>query len=86
MSEKCEECVPVGGLVDRLGVTVHWPAGDPFHPVDAVVIFRGVDKDGRTALRAGWPEGMDWITRRGMIEVARDQEVTSPEWDCDDDD
>lgn len=40
----------------------------------AVLIVKVIDSDGDACIRTAWPPGMDWITRRGLIEVARDVE------------
>jgi hypothetical protein len=41
---------------------------------DVVMLIKYVDKDGRVGLTAAWSEGLDWISRRGMIETFRDTE------------
>ena len=73
----CEGCQPFGEALDMLGVTVH-VAQDGFTPLDAVVIVKGVDADGDIGLKVGWPPGQDWITRRGLLEAARDIERLDP--------
>lgn len=84
-SDVCPECVPVGKLLDDLGVTVHMTADYAWLPTAAIVLIKGVDTDGKAGLRVGWTDSMDWIARRGMFEIALDQERTVPAWqDLDD--
>lgn len=59
---------PAGDIVDALGVKLTRPDGDL--PSDAIVILRCTDADGDTVLRIGWSDGMDWITRLGMLRAA----------------
>lgn len=67
---------PIGELIDARGVRA--AIADEEIVTDVVVLLRGVGEDSKTFIRAAWSEGMDWIMRRGIIEVARDQEVTFP--------
>lgn len=66
---------PIGAIIDARGVLA------TIHPedmvVDVVVIMRVMTPDG-SVVREVWSDGMDWISRRGLIEVARDQELTGP--------
>lgn len=39
-----------------------------------ILLVKYVDKDGRVGLTAAWSEGLDWISRRGMLEAIRDTE------------
>ena len=41
-----------------------------------------VAEDGRVVQRLSWSEGLSWIERRGMIEVARDIERCDPHNDA----
>lgn len=41
-------------------------------------IMRDIPPEG-PAVRQVWSTGMDWISRCGLVEVARDQEVTGPD-------
>lgn len=72
-----EETQPVGPILDARGVAVTLPDG---HLVgDAVVLMRVLSDDGSTYVKQAWTEGMDWISRRGLIEVARDAERIPPD-------
>jgi hypothetical protein len=66
---------PIGDIVDARGVRASMHPDDLV--ADIVVIMRVITPDG-PAVRQVWSTGMDWISRRGLIEVARDQEVTGP--------
>lgn len=67
---------PIGHTIDALGVR-HTPADGEL--IDAAfVILHVVGPDGRTAVRTAWSEGVSWVTRRGLIEVARDSERIAP--------
>jgi hypothetical protein len=85
-SDDCPDCKPVGDILDKLAVTVHMADDEVFLPVAAMVLIKGVDSDGKAGLRAGWTDSMDWIARRGMLEIALDQERTAPVWGDDSDD
>jgi len=63
---------PIGTLVDALGVELTMSDGDLVS--GAVLILKVVDADGQVVQRVGWSDGISWIERRGMIEVARDVE------------
>lgn len=41
---------------------------------DVLVLVKYVDHDGKVGLTAAWSDGLDWISRRGMIEAIRDTE------------
>lgn len=77
MADKCPSCRPYGDVLDLLGVSIH-DDGDGFTPLDAIVIVKGVDEDGDVGIKVGWPQGQDWITRRGLLEAARDVERLDP--------
>lgn len=66
------ERVPIGHIIDGLGVDASFSEGDM--PTDAVVLLKVVTADGRVVHRTLWSDGMSWIERRGMIDVARDVE------------
>ena len=63
---------PIGHIIDGLGVDASFAEGDM--PTDAVVLLKVVTADGRVVHRTLWSDGMSWVERRGMIEVARDVE------------
>ena len=75
-----ETTQPIGPVLDAQGIEIRLPEG---HLVSgAVVIMRLIDSDGRAYAKQAWSDGMDWISRRGLIEVARDAErVDSREQD-----
>lgn len=63
-----------------MDVTAHMPADETWLPISAVVLITGVNGEGKAVLHCGWSDGMDWIARRGMLEIALDQERTKPPW------
>jgi hypothetical protein len=63
----------IGNRLDALGVQA---AIDDAELVDAaVVLLKIVDLDGNVRLAVGWSHGLDWVTRRGMVEIFRDGEM-----------
>lgn len=66
---------PIGDIIDARGVRATMQPDDLV--ADVVVIMRVITPSG-PAVREVWSDGMDWISRHGLIEVARDQEVTGP--------
>ncbi|MGC0251524.1 hypothetical protein [Pseudactinotalea sp. Z1748] len=72
---------PIGDLIDARGVVA--TLGPDQLVSDVLVILKvHTDHDG-TAIQIAYSEGMDWITRRGLIEVARDADAY--DWGDDDD-
>ena len=69
-----------GEIIDSLGVQISTDDGDL--PSGCVVITKFVAEDGRVVQRLSWSEGLSWIERRGMIEVARDIERCDPHNDA----
>lgn len=69
--------VPIGDRIDALGVAANVQDGDLIEA--AVVLLKVVDAEGCEVVRCAWSDGMSWITRRGMVETARDMEITNPE-------
>jgi len=63
----------LGERLDVLGV--HAEIDDNELVDSAIVLLKVVDLDGGVRLAVGWSEGLDWITRRGMIEIFRDGEM-----------
>ena len=59
---------PIGQLIDSLGV-VSTIAPDDL-PVAALVLLKVVDADGGVRLGLAFSDGMDWITRLGMLFTA----------------
>ena len=64
---------PIGQLIDSLGVTSTIAPDDL--PVAALVLLKVVDATGGVRLAAAWSEGMDWITRLGMLTAATASET-----------
>lgn len=64
---------PIGQRLDALGVTAS--IGDEEFIDSAVVVSRVVGADGRSRVNVAWTDGQDFVTRRGLLEVARDGEV-----------
>ncbi|MER7930496.1 hypothetical protein ABTY96_46560 [Streptomyces sp. NPDC096057] len=59
----------VGQLIDALGVEADLDEGDL--PTDAFVILKVIKKDGTVSLASARSEGLDWITRLGMLTAAQ---------------
>lgn len=75
---------PVGHILDALGVTRE-PEDDEL--IDsALVILHTVKADGREGVALTWSDGMSWVARRGLIEIALDSERTPPVPNDDEDD
>ena len=71
-----EQPQPIGQLIDSLGVTSTIAPDDL--PVAALVLLKVVDADGDVRLAAAWSDGMDWITRLGMLAAATASETPDP--------
>ena len=67
---------PIGQLLDTLGVTSTIAPDDL--PVAALVLLKVVNADGDVRLSAAWSDGMDWITRLGMLTAATASETPDP--------
>ncbi|MFF9279529.1 hypothetical protein [Streptomyces griseosporeus] len=59
----------IGQLIDTLGVEADLDEGDM--PTDAFVILKIVKADGTVSLVNARSEGLDWITRLGMVTAAQ---------------
>ncbi|MGQ5606170.1 hypothetical protein [Streptomyces sp. EKS3.2] len=59
----------IGQLLDALGVEADLDDGD--FPTDAFVLLKVVKADGTVSLACARSEGLDWITRLGMITAAQ---------------
>jgi hypothetical protein len=68
---------PLGAAIDNLGVTCDRDDGELIDA--AIVILRVVSPEGHTHVRCAFSEGLDWITRRGLLEVALDVERIPPQ-------
>ena len=75
----------IGQIIDNLGVDGYEPK-DGELPAGAVVLLKVIDADGDVVFRCAWSDGMSWLERRGMIETARDAEVSVPPDYMDEDD
>ena len=64
---------PIGQLLDSLGVTSTIAPDDL--PVAALVLLKVVNANGDVRLAAAWSDGMDWITRLGMLTAATASET-----------
>jgi hypothetical protein len=60
---------PIGQLLDTLGVQADLDEGDL--PTDAFVILKIVKADGVVSMVNARSEGLDWITRVGMVTAAQ---------------
>ncbi|MDT7847208.1 hypothetical protein [Streptomyces justiciae] len=58
----------IGQLIDALGVEADLDEGDL--PTDAFVILKVIKADGTVSLASARSEGLDWITRLGMVTAA----------------
>ena len=67
------ESQPIGQLLDSLGVTSTIAPDDL--PVAALVLLKVVDADGGVRLGLAYSDGMDWITRLGMLTAATASET-----------
>jgi hypothetical protein len=72
MSEK----IPIGNALDSGGLRITLRDGELFD--GAVISYRILDADGDRRVGVAWTDGMDWITRRALIEIARDAERIEP--------
>ncbi|MEU8555954.1 hypothetical protein AB0C80_18460 [Streptomyces anthocyanicus] len=59
----------IGQLLDTLGVETDLDEGDL--PTDAFVILKVIKADGTVTLASARSEGLDWITRLGMVTAAQ---------------
>lgn len=62
---------PIGDLLDTLGVTATLDEGDL---INSAVVILSVQGEAGTEMSLAWSDGLDWITRRGLLEEARDIE------------
>ena len=62
----------VGSLIDALGVPDPLPKG--YLADGAFVVLRAVDERGRTTAFTCYSEGLDFITRSGLLLVAQNSE------------
>jgi len=70
------ESQPIGQLIDSLGVTSTIAPDDL--PVAALVLLKVVDATGDVRLVLAYSDGMDWITRLGMLTAATASETPDP--------
>ncbi len=70
------ESQPIGQLIDSLGVTSTIAPDDL--PVAALVLLKVVDATGDVRLILAYSDGMDWITRLGMLTAATASETPDP--------
>lgn len=59
----------IGQLIDTLGVEADLDEGDL--PTDAFVILKVIKADGTVTLASARSDGLDWITRLGMLTAAQ---------------
>jgi hypothetical protein len=67
----------LGDRLDTIGVKATLHEGDLVS--SALVIMHVIEDDGTSRISTAWSDGLDWVTRRGMIEVARDFDRIAPE-------
>lgn len=68
MSDEAQDTKTLGQLIDTLGVANAVREGELV--ADAVVILKVLDEDNDIQLRLAWSEGISWIERLGMLNVA----------------
>lgn len=68
------EAMPLGELLDSLNVRSTAPTREGHLVASACVVLKMLDADGCVYVATAWSDGLDWITKRGMIEIARDVE------------
>jgi hypothetical protein len=67
---------PIGQLLDNLGVAAAIAPDDL--PVAALVLLKVVDIEGGVRLSLAYSDGMDWVTRLGMLTAATASETPDP--------
>ena len=67
---------PIGQLLDNLGVAAAIAPDDL--PVAALVLLKVVDVEGGVRLSLAYSDGMDWVTRLGMLTAATASETPDP--------
>lgn len=67
---------PIGQLLDNLGVAAAIAPDDL--PVAALVLIKVVDIEGGVRLSLAYSDGMDWITRLGILTAATASETPDP--------
>lgn len=66
--------IPLGEALDRIGVT--WEPDDPGDIItDAIIIAKVSGGDGDTSVVYELSDGMDWVTRLGLMEAGRQIEA-----------
>ena len=68
---------PIGAALDSSGVGATLGDGELLD--GAVVVMRVIDTDGRTRVSSAWSDGMDFIVRRGLLEIALDVDRLPPQ-------
>lgn len=66
---------PVGEVLDGLQVTLSPPIAYDDLVTEGMVILKVMHGDGTSGVRVAWSAGLDWVSRRGLTEIARDAEV-----------
>lgn len=72
-----DDPAPIGQLLDTLGVKAPKITPDDL-PAAAIVLLKIVDADGSVRLSLAHSDGMDWITRLGMLTAATASETPDP--------
>lgn len=62
----------LGSRLDALDVRDHLSDGALVE--GAFVVMKVINEDGTTGIATAWSAGMDFVTRRGLLEYARDSE------------
>lgn len=68
---------PAGDICDALGVALTREPDDL--PTDAMVLLK-VSTPSGTIVRVGWSEGMDWLTRLGLLHAALTMDERESLW------
>lgn len=64
---------PIGAILDQQGLEADIGDGDLID--GALVLLRVRRASGETTVKSLTTDGMDWITRRALVEIGRDGEV-----------
>jgi hypothetical protein len=84
VSDTTPTACPVGSAIDATGLVMNREDGEILEHV--IVIARVITPEGGTAIRVASTPGLDWMLRRGIFELAHDQEMFTGRDDAEGDD
>ena len=70
------EKLPLGDIIDKLGVRLALDEGDMV--TDVYCLVKVLEPDGDTRLAFAWSDGISWLERMGMVTVAQAVESPAP--------